>query len=512
MSKKLVAAIAAVGLAYTGASWYFGKSYEDNTYAIVQNANQDLRLFFGVEAPQIAIADYQRGIFSSTASYSINFEQAGSNESLRLHDQIQHGPIPGLLQGKPQLGLAHSSITLSKIDDYKELFAITQQQSPFQLDTLLSFNLDADSILNVIAIQHTSAKGDKVDFAGAQLQLKSTNNLRDFTLSGEIQPLTIESETDDTQAFRLAKQRLNGRLSDLNGPTQSSEFEYLLEAADVVQRDESKVQLKQFSLKQSDAATDHLLSFNGQYQLQELLIDGQAIGQFTLGFKGKNFDQKIYRELLDLAKVGLQDSPEAQMAAQAKVGFLVLELLNKNPELHLTPISWRNAAGESTLSFNLTLAAPQGLDVLGDPQQAASEILQDVGLSLDLSLPMLDQAAATLMEAEDFAEFKQQLPLLIEQASAEGLIKQEAEQLKLALSFKQGITQLNGQTIAPEELALLFQLLGTQFSGHEIEYDESEWELEEEDYSEDEQDAEEYDSEEQEEYAPALEAEALEQE
>ena len=507
MSKKLVAVIAAVGLAYTGASWYFGKSYEDNTYAIVQNANQDLRQFFGVEAPQIAIADYQRGIFSSTASYSINFEQAGSDESLHLHDQIQHGPIPGLLQGKPQFGLAHSSITLPKTDDYQELFAITQQQSPFQLDTLLSFNLDADSILNVIAIQHTSAKGDKVDFAGAQLQLKSSNNLRDFTLSGEIQPLTIESETDDTQAFRLAKQRLNGSLSDLNGPTQSSEFEYLLEAADVVQRDQSSVQLKQFSLKQSDAATDHLLSFDGQYQLQELLIDGQAIGQFTLGFKGKNFDQKIYRELLDLAKVGLQDSPEAQMAAQAKVGFLVLELLNKNPELHLTPISWRNAAGESTLSFNLTLAAPQGLDVLGDPQQAASEILQDIGLSMDLSLPMLQQAAETLMETEDFAEFQQQLPLLIEQASAEGLITQEAERVKLALSFKQGITQLNGQTIAPEELALLFQLLGSQFSAHEIEYDESEWELEDEDYPEDEQDAEE-----QEEFAPAFEIEALEQE
>ena len=507
MSKKLVAVIAAVGLAYTGASWYFGKSYEDNTYAIVQNANQDLRQFFGVEAPQIAIADYQRGIFSSTASYSINFEQAGSDESLHLHDQIQHGPIPGLLQGKPQFGLAHSSITLPKTDDYQELFAITQQQSPFQLDTLLSFNLDADSILNVIAIQHTSAKGDKVDFAGAQLQLKSSNNLRDFTLSGEIQPLTIESETDDTQAFRLAKQRLNGSLSDLNGPTQSSEFEYLLEAADVVQRDQSSVQLKQFSLKQSDAATNHLLSFTGQYQLQELLIDGQAIGQFTLGFKGKNFDQKIYRELLDLAKVGLQDSPEAQMAAQAKVGFLVLELLNKNPELHLTPISWRNAAGESTLSFNLTLAAPQGLDVLGDPQQAASEILQDVGLSMDLSLPMLQQAAETLMETEDFAEFQQQLPLLIEQASAEGLITQEAERVKLALSFKQGITQLNGQTIVPEELALLFQLLGSQFSAHEIEYDESEWELEDEDYPEDEQDAEE-----QEEFAPAFEIEALEQE
>ena len=104
MSKKLVAVIAAVGLAYTGASWYFGKSYEDNTYAIVQNANQDLRQFFGVEAPQIAIADYQRGIFSSTASYSINFEQAGSDESLHLHDQIQHGPIPGLLQGKQSGG------------------------------------------------------------------------------------------------------------------------------------------------------------------------------------------------------------------------------------------------------------------------------------------------------------------------------------------------------------------------------------------------------------------------
>lgn len=511
MSKKLVAVIAAVGLAYTGASWYFGKSYEDNTYAIVQNANQDLRQFFGVEAPQIAIADYQRGIFSSTASYSINFEQAGSGESLRLHDQIQHGPIPGLLQGKPQFGLAHSSITLPKTDDYQELFAITQQQSPFQLDTLLSFNLNADSTLNVIAMNHTSAKGDKVDFAGAQLQLKSSNNLRDFTLSGEIQPLTIESQTDETQAFRLAKQSLKGHLSDFNGATQSSAFEYLLEGADIVQRDQSSVQLKQFSLKQSDAATDHLLSFTGQYQLQELLIDGQAIGQFTLGFKGKNFDQKIYRELLDLAKVGLQDSTEAQMAAQAKVGFLVLELLNKNPELHLTPISWRNAAGESTLSFNLTLAAPQGLDVLGNPQQAASEILQDIGLSMDLSLPMLQQAAETLMETEDFAEFQQQLPLLIEQASAEGLITQEAERVKLTLSFKQGITQLNGQTITPEELALLFQLLGSQFSAHEIEYDESEWELEDEDYPEDEQDAEEYDSEEQEEYAPALETEALEQ-
>jgi uncharacterized protein YdgA (DUF945 family) len=93
--KAIVVTLAALGLAWTGASWYTGKQAEDWYRAETEKANVRLKEAGFPNDLSAAIASYERGVFSSKVHFALRLpERCGLPKELVLIDALNHGPFP----------------------------------------------------------------------------------------------------------------------------------------------------------------------------------------------------------------------------------------------------------------------------------------------------------------------------------------------------------------------------------------------------------------------------------
>lgn len=119
MNKTWIAStIAAIGLAWLGASWHAGKKIEQSLQAASQNINHYLQENILLK-PSFVITQYDRGLFSSQVLLTFKLpERCGPSKEIVLKENISHGPFPWALvkQGKFKPALANSQAVLVKND------------------------------------------------------------------------------------------------------------------------------------------------------------------------------------------------------------------------------------------------------------------------------------------------------------------------------------------------------------------------------------------------------------
>ncbi|MCV9877405.1 YdgA family protein [Brenneria izbisi] len=413
MKKSLVAAgvIIALGAVWTGASWYTGKQLAQQIDGFTDTLNTQLKKNYPDAGIKIVYRDYQGGIFSSKLSYVLQSDGTAKEAPLLapgqevvLNETVSHGPFP-LAEIKrfnllPSMASVHSE--LANTDAVKALFALTKDKPFFSAQTRVTYGGDTQSVVTLLPLEFQNDV-QKFAFSGTTAQVDVGRDLRDSRLEGTISNLMSEKKNPWGETEKLVVNDFT-----LKGNNHKGKFELNLGDADL------SIKSVTFSVENGDPVTLNNISVQTQLTEDEtdlagkmaLALESMTIAERNLGsgamhivfsrFDGKgakafatayqqNVEQMLYKpEII---------TPEAYQHELTMTFLQYLpQLLKSNPNVTISPISWKNSKGEGTFTLALDMTDPlQNSAKATDPNATDEEkiILQSVKkLDVKLNVPL----------------------------------------------------------------------------------------------------------------------------
>lgn len=488
MKKSLVAAgiIVALGVVWTGGAWYTGKQLEGRIADMVQQANAQLRSSAPESGLELSYQNYQRGLFSSHLQLVVKpiAGQANSwlatGQSVVLDEVVDHGPFPLASLKTFNLAPAMASVhtTLVKNDASQALFEIAKGNTPFTVDTRIAYSGDSQSAIVLNALDY--AKGDeKVTFSGGQFQLDADRDGKNISLKGQAGSGQIDALNEYNQKVQLRFVNLT-----TDGATELASFnERIGQQKMTLDKLAISVEGKELALVDGMALdggstlTQDGKGVNSQvnYTVNSLKLQGQDMGSGKLTLKVDNVDGQAWHQFSQqysaqsqalLAKPELAQNPELYQQALTETLFNALPILLKgNPSVTISPLSWRNAKGESTLNLSVLLKDPAQMTT---PPQTLADSLDRVVQSLDGKVVIPVDMATELMtkiaglegyQPADAAKLAdQQVKGLAAMGQMFRITTMEDNAISSSLQYANGQVTLNGQKMPLEDFAAMFGL------------------------------------------------------
>ncbi|WP_434640799.1 YdgA family protein [Klebsiella sp. I138] len=486
MKKSLVAAgiIVALGVIWTGGAWYTGKQLESRLADVVQQANAQLQSSAPEAGVELAWQNYQRGVFSSHLQLVVKPIAGKENswlaagQTLVFDEVVDHGPFPAAALKSGQLAPAMASVrtTLVNNDASKALFDIAKGESPFTINTRITYSGDSRSAIDLKPLDY--AKGDeKVTFSGGLFQLDADAEGKSVSLSGEANSGQINALNEYNQ-----KVQLNFNNLKTDGETTMTSFnerigkqKIALEKLSIGVEGKELALLEGMNIDGQSSLTEDGKGINSQldYTVNSLKLQNQDIGSGKLTVKLANLDGQAWHQFSQqynaeaqalMAKPELMQNPELYQQALTETFFKALPILLKgNPSLTIAPLSWRNAKGEST--FNMSILLKDPALTTAEPQTLADEVDRSVK-SLDSKLVIpVDMATAFMTQIaglegyqpEDAAKLAdQQVKGLAAMGQMFRITTMDDNAITSSLQYADGQVTLNGQKMPLDEFAGMF--------------------------------------------------------
>ncbi|EMS1122135.1 TPA: YdgA family protein [Klebsiella aerogenes] len=488
MKKTLVAAgvIVALGVVWTGGAWFTGKQLENRIAEMVQQANAQLQSNAPEAGVELSYQDYQRGLFSSHLQLVVK-PQAGKDhsllaagQSLIFDEKVDHGPFPlaSLKSFNLVPAMASVNTTLVNNDASKALFDIAKGQSPFNIDTRIAYSGDTQSAIFLNPLDYAK-DNEKVIFSGGQFQLNADRDGKTISLSGEAASGQINAVNEYNQKVQLSFSNLKA-----DGATEMTAFEerigkqkIALDKLAIGVEGKELALLEGMNIDGRSTLSDDGKRINSQldYNLNSLKLQNQDMGRGKLTVKLDNLDGQAWHQFSQqynaqaqalMAKPELAQNPELYQQALTEIFFSSLPILLKgNPSLTISPLSWQNAKGESTL--NLSVLMQDQAQTTAAPQTVADELDRSVK-SLDGKLVIPVDMATALMtqiaglegyQPEDAAKLAdQQVKGLAAMGQMFRLTTMEDNAITSSLQYADGQVTLNGQKMPLADFAAMFGL------------------------------------------------------
>lgn len=533
MKKSLVAVgvIVALGVVWTGASWYMGSKIESRLQEETKLANVQLAQLaknaqFGADV-KLEIRDYKKGVFTSNADFAVVISQDASDadqekkvEEVVFSTDIDHGPFPLSDLAKFNLApkLAAMNNTLVNNNTTKDLFKLTKEKSLFNVHTSLAFDgsVSGDATLNPIDF---AENGGTVKTTPLTVEFSSDKNATNFSTKIKGDQVVVTKDGEETFTIK----NISGAIAGTKVNNDQYLFnEQLLSFSEIAHTSKDKASdfsLKDVSLTTKSDIKDKLFNISQTYYFKSLNVAGLEFGAGKFGYSIDKADPdamllltKIYNNsLLPWNKNHFDNS---EMVEQA-----VRDVLEKGLVFRIDEASLTNKSGASKLTFNLDLNA-FNVKVLENQEKSPAELFnylfKNIDFNIDLSLPMLAEFRNTtqyldaaryqetaLTDAEkkeievatatDVEQLKTELQQNINQISQDEkdalplmLLAQDGNALSMKLNYAADKFTMNGKTYtfdefmdvtqAPQMLGLAAMLFGMGASSYD--YDDS-------DYSED---------------------------
>ncbi|WJV55861.1 YdgA family protein [Pectobacteriaceae bacterium CE90] len=496
--KSLVAAgiIVALGAVWTGASWFTGKQIEKNVAKFTVDLNARLKEAYPNAGLAIVYQNYQRGIFSSHLTYVLQSDGSANGHQLLsasdkviFNETISHGPFP-LAQIKkfnllPAMASVHSELASS--DPLKPLFKLTKNKPFVTAETRVAYNGDTRSEIVLIPVDYQSEE-QKFSFSGATVEADISHDLRAAHAVGTVSGLTIEKKNPWGQTETLSIQGLA-----LNSDTHKGKFDINL--------GDGKITLKSIELQVqggdpvtinnfvvSSHITEDQTNIAGQLALgiDSLVLRDQNLGSAKMnisydrfdGLGVKQFAEDYQKKAEELMQVDLD--PETY---QQQIAMLVLQhlpqLLKGNPSIKISPVSWKNAKGESTFTLSLDLTDPLKTDTapqaqLSDEEAIFRKSVKNLDAKLNVPIDMLTELMVQVAPKTSSDEEKKQLEAMARQQAqlmaSLGQMSQvtvtQNNAITSSLQYSDGMVTFNNQKIP---LAKFIAPFITQPEGNNIE-------------------------------------------
>ncbi|MDU2480791.1 MAG: YdgA family protein [Klebsiella sp.] len=469
MKKSLVAAgiIVALGVVWTGGAWYTGKQLEGRIADMVQQANAQLRSSAPESGLELSYQNYQRGLFSSHLQLVVKpiAGQANSwlatGQSVVLDEVVDHGPFPLASLKTFNLAPAMASVhtTLVKNDASQALFEIAKGNTPFTVDTRIAYSGDSQSAIVLNA-------DEKVTFSGGQFQLDADRDGKNISLKGQAGSGQIDALNEYNQKVQLRFVNLT-----TDGATELASFN------ERIGQQKMTLDKLAISVEGNSTLTQDGKGVNSQvnYTVNSLKLQGQDMGSGKLTLKVDNVDGQAWHQFSQqysaqsqalLAKPELAQNPELYQQALTETLFNALPILLKgNPSVTISPLSWRNAKGESTLNLSVLLKDPAQVTT---PPQTLADSLDRVVQSLDGKVVIPVDMATELMtkiaglegyQPADAAKLAdQQVKGLAAMGQMFRITTMEDNAISSSLQYANGQVTLNGQKMPLEDFAAMFGL------------------------------------------------------
>ena len=398
IKKLLISAIVLVtGLAaYSGASWWSGFRIQSQSYAALDAINLHLSRTWS-EQVRLSARTYQRGVFSSEASYVLSVPTSkdsptDTKREILFINHITHGPFPLVNLFKGDFFAVGAIIhTESAPTPWTQALFDAKARQPFVSgQTLVGTNGVATLAWAVQPLDFRDGTV-RVKFGGAQLKAELDPRLN--TKKGEFL-LEFLNVTDGLTTVDLkgAKVRLDAHLDASGLPIglQTREFSSLAWSS----VNGAKVELEKFRVRSALKLEDAEVSGKTNVTIGALSIAQQKLGTFKLSMSYDKLSDRALSSLLELYHRALTNlatnilDPEPLSTTEIKKAWIYLQsLLKNNPSLQLETLSWETAAGKNQLTLNTTLnpseLASGGIGLRNNP-------IDTLDATLTISQPMVN--------------------------------------------------------------------------------------------------------------------------
>jgi uncharacterized protein YdgA (DUF945 family) len=341
MKKSVVAVgvIVALGVIWTGASWYTGKQLESRLAEMVAQANSEIKRTAPEAGLELSYQDYQRGLFTSQMQLVVK-PVAGSQESwlkpgqsVVLDEVVDHGPFPMAQLKHFNLipSMASVKTTLVNNEATKPLFDLAKGESPFEVNTRISYAGDTSSAIKLKALNYEQAD-EKVAFSGGDFQLDADREGNVFSLNGEAASGLVNAVNQYGQKVQITFNNLktngNSRLTTFD--ERIGDQKLTLDKLAIAVEGKEMAVLEGMDLDgKSDVSKDGK-SINSQldYDLKSLKVQNQNLGSGKLTLKIGNIDGQAWHQF------------SQQYRTQSQAALADKALMESNPE----PSGWRTDA------------------------------------------------------------------------------------------------------------------------------------------------------------------------
>lgn len=411
-STGLVTLVVVLAAAYGGSTWYTGKKTEAlvgekvaqfNTLAAEQMQQMGMN-----ETVVMNVVDYQRGVFSSTARYTLTLTPAdaqGQPLELTFDDKISHGPLPmsALAMGNftPVAALSHS--TLVKTKDTEGWFKLTGDKTPLWADSLVGFDGAVDSNVHFEAIKH---QGDeiKVEFSGGQLRTKAGGKSKDIVVTGSFPKLFVDDISEEPLKLEASNFIMDFKQTGDINVNGNQVGKLSVDDVKMQSAETEGITFKQIAVNSDAVTKDSISDTKVSYLLTDLVFEDKVkLGsvELVMGF------DRVYAPAISaisklISDTKVQDDLEAVDGPTAqKVMELALQALEHKPVLRIEPLRWYTEAGESKANLRMEFQKPNATqqELLESPELWV-EAIPAAQLDVLISKPMLRGLAAEMDKAE----------------------------------------------------------------------------------------------------------------
>lgn len=530
MKKSLVAVgvIVALGVVWTGASWYMGSKIESRLQEETKLANVQLAQLaknaqFGADV-KLEIRDYKKGVFTSNADFAVVISKDASDadqekkvEEVIFTTDIDHGPFPLSDLAKFNLApkLAAMNNTLVNNDTTKELFKLTKEKSIFDIHTSLAFDGGVSGEAKLNPIDFTE-NGDTVKTTPLTVEFSSDKDATNFTTKFKGDQVVVTKEGEETFTIK----NIAGSVAGTKVNNDQYLFnEQLLSFAEIAHTSKDKASdfsLKDFSLTTKSDIKDKLFNISQTYYFKSLNVAGLEFGAGKFGYSIDKADPDAMLLLTKVYNNSLLPWNKNHFDSSEIVEQAVRDVLEKGLVFRIDEASLTNKSGASKLAFNLDLNA-FNVKVLESQEKSPAELFnylfKNIDFNVDLSLPMLaefrnttqyldaaryqetaltdeDKKEIEATTAADIEQLKTELQQNINQISQDEkdalplmLLAQDGNALSMKLNYAADKFTMNGKTYtfdefmevtqAPQMLGLAAMLFGMGASSYD--YDDSDY-------------------------------------
>lgn len=490
MKKSLVAVgvIVALGVVWTGASWYTGKQLESRIAGMIANANSEIKRSAQQAGVELGYQDYQRGVFSShfqlvlkpVAGVENAFIKQG--QSVVFNEDVSHGPLPLAQLKKLNLipSMASVRTTLVNNEVSKPLFDMTKGQSVFDAQTRVGYNGSTASAITFAALNYEKAD-EKVAFSGGEFNLDADGKGDVITLKGDAQSGLVSAVNEYGQKVQMT---FNGLTSD--GSSKLTEFNERVGAQKLsVEKFALAIEGKEMAVidglhldAKSDVSKDSKkIDSEINYVMDALKVQNQNLGSGKLTVKIGGIDGQAWHQFSQqyntqtqalLADPALKDNP--QLYQQRAMDILLTNiplLLKGEPVITIAPLSWKNDKGESTFNMSLFLKnATAETGPAATPEQQLDRVVKSLESKLVIPMDMATELMTQIAKLEGYQDKQaeqlasQQVKGLAAMGQMFRITSMEDNNIVSSLQYANGQVSLNGQKMPLEEFVGMLGLPG----------------------------------------------------
>lgn len=468
MNKKLLGVVSALALLfalYAGTSWYIGGRVQADTETVVNSLNTYIAKNWS-EQIRVVPRSYQRGVFTSQASYLLSFPAAKTatlKPEVLVVNHITHDALSLAQLGHKNFAWLSASVhtTLEPTAFTEALFKATGGHSLIEGHTQLNAKGVAKLDWVVRPVDHTQ---DTVRsrFAGATLvaELGPAFSYTKGELKVEALNITDGRATLEIKLSRLHTDTHPGQSGLSIGVSSADIGELTLTSLNF-----PTVSAKQINTRLILNERDNLLSGQSHYEIERLTIDKKDWGTLQLTASYDKLSSNTVKSLTELYSEiltrSLNNPPDTDLitAADLKQFWGHIQTLIKNsPTLRLDPLLWQTEQGQSSMTLSAVLAPvdlrSSGVGLSGNPIRA---IDVTVALSRAMAVGVLTTGieANGVKSAQAKVTAEKDITTALEVATKLKLGTLKGDRLVSQLSFKDNVFKVNGQAISADTLLTL---------------------------------------------------------